>query len=106
MRKTRRLYDLFLIILVIAFITYLILTYALNDRAWMGSWIMFIVLAVVSFIYTISIIVLAINLATKLEKEMPSLILIILGCLIIPVVGPILFYIFILRKLTKTVGEN
>jgi hypothetical protein len=48
---------------------------------------------------------LAIYLINKVEKEKPSLELIILGCLIIPVVGPILFYIFILRKITKSVGE-
>jgi membrane protease YdiL (CAAX protease family) len=104
MKKTRIFYDIFSILLVLTWVIYLILSYTLGAKAWMGTWIMFIVLAVVSIAYTISIIVLAINLATKVEKEMPSLILIILGCLIIPVVGSILFYIFVLRKITKSVG--
>jgi hypothetical protein len=63
MKKLRTFYDIFSILLVLAWTTYLILSSTLSVGTWMNSvWIMFIILAVVSVIYTISIIGLAMAL--------------------------------------------
>jgi hypothetical protein len=102
MRKTRIFYDIFSIILVLV----IVFSFISKSTVYKDVLVIMIVLIALTIAYTISIIVLAINLATKAEKELPSLIIIIIGCLIIPVVGPILFYIFVLRKITKSVGEN
>lgn len=51
-------------------------------------------------LYTLSIIGLAIYLLTK-EKEVPALVLVIIGSVIIPVILPTILYLFVMRKMLK-----
>lgn len=97
MRKLRTFYDIFSIILVLVLLIQLFLGIEQSFSSVLISQI--IIMAVVG-LYTLSIIGLAIYLLTK-EKEVPALVLVIIGSVIIPVILPTILYLFVMRKMLK-----
>ncbi len=101
MKKTRIIYDIVSIVFVLVWIGLILFQQFASFDALAGSiFSMYTMLAIISYLYAFSIIGLAIYTYPKVNEQ-GALAITIIGCLILPFVVPILFYLFAIRKATK-----